>query len=544
MAYMKAHRHEFDKLPFEDVLAYCLKECQFMGQLAQKLTDAHKAVGLELKSYHGAGSSAGAMLTTMGIKEKIIKAPEEMTDAIASAFFGGRFENSRIGTVPGPVFNFDISSAYPYQLPFLPCLEHGEWLWTDNELDLDQTQEFSAALVHYGLSPHPQFTAWGPFPFRTNEGSIAFPIESGGGWVWRSEYLAGRAAFPNVYFRGAWLRTRTCACIPFKRIPEFYTERMRIGKEGPGLVLKLGMNSCYGKLAQSVGNALFNSWVWAGIITGGTRAQILHVLAMHRDRSNLLMIATDGVFTLEDFIDSSGRHKDQAGKVLPVIPTPRDTGTWECEDDPASYAKRLAKDPSAFRKVRKPLGGWERKVAERGIFCARPGIYFPLLPTAKDIDSVKARGVGRASVLEHHARIVSAWENRDRDAALSDILVELPSVSRFCGSKSSIHRTPHPTEARKWVYTRADGAGSTDDHQMPSYGNWIERPVAMTFHPRPKRDGLLEDGRSLAIRRLPAGTESAPYDKALMSAEAREMIAAELEMLEQPDVDFCNYEER
>jgi hypothetical protein len=46
-----------------------------MAELARKLTEAHQAAGLKLKSYYGAGSSAAAMLSKMGILQKIVKPP-------------------------------------------------------------------------------------------------------------------------------------------------------------------------------------------------------------------------------------------------------------------------------------------------------------------------------------------------------------------------------------------------------------------------------------------------------------------------------------
>jgi len=521
MQAMKEKRAEFDKLNRDEVREYCREECVCMAQLARKLVDAHEAVQLKLRSFHGAGSSGGAMLTAMGIKEKIRPTPNAMIKPVAMAFFGGRFENSVVGVIEGPVFNFDISSAYPYQLCWLPCLEHGQWEWTEERTKFDAATH---ALVYYGLADNDGIRDWGPFPFRTIDGSICYPSYSGGGYVWQDEFRSGERLFPSsIVFRGAWVYHRECDCQPFKRMPEFYRERVRLGKEGPGIVLKLGANSCYGKIAQSVGNAVFNSWIWAGLITSGTRAQSLDVLALHQDRANLLMVATDGIYTREDI----------------QCPKPRDTGTWELIDSEAEYAKRLLKNPNADRMVRKPLGGWERKVVPQGVFCARPGIYFPLNPTKDEIDDVRGRGVGKGVVLEYHRLIVECYQREGITA-----VAKLASVSRFCGAKSSIRRVG--PKGGPYQYIRADGKGSgqkaQEGHLMPIYGDWITRPVDMTFTPMPKRAGVAPDGQRLTLRRLPGNVESAVYRKALLSNEARQMLAATQELLEQPDVDFTEYE--
>ena len=495
MTLMKDKRSEFDKESHDAVREYCLEECMCMAQLARKLTNAHTDAGLYLKNYYGAGSSAAAMLDVMAIKSKIVKPPEEMTHAVAAAFFGGRFENSVIGSIIGTVYNYDISSAYPYQLYFLPCLEHGTWRLTK---DREEIQNTSAALVHYGLGPNPGISDWGPFPYRTKDGSICFPITSGGGWVWKDEYLAGERLFPHVDFKEAWIYETECDCQPFKDIAYYYSERVRIGKEGPGIVLKLGCNSCYGKLAQSVGKAMYNSWVWAGMITSGCRAQILELMGMHEDQSNLLMIATDGIYTRERL----------------NTPRPRDTGTWD---------------------TGKPLGGWEEKIVTKGVFVARPGIYFPMNPTKEEIKEVRGRGVGKGVVLENWKAIVESWNRYGMYQP-----AKIANVSRFCGMKSSISRRGLPGSFK---YKRADGKKvGKNQNEPPRYGQWVTREVKLGFNPMPKREGIHSDGLTLKLREMPNDVESVAYKKALLSDEALQLLLATLEVLEQPDADLIEYE--
>ncbi len=515
MRKMKASRANFRKIYLKNakrIEEYCYEECACMATLAHKLVDAHEAVGLHLRSFYGAGSSASAMLKVMGIKETLVPVPKKMVKHVASAFFGGRFENSVIGPIKGPIFNYDISSAYPYQATFLPCLQHGMWRKTKVESDITTCK---AALVRYRLGKSDR-ADWGPFPFRIgkngvgkntdSKGSICFPVQGGGGWIWRDEYLAGKRAFGNVEFREAWVWESTCDCQPFAALPKYYVERIRIGKEGPGIVLKLAMNSCYGKLAQSVGNALYNSWIWAGMITSGCRAQILDMMALHKDPANLLMIATDGIYTREELIP----------------PLPRETHT----DVPDKDGKR------------KPLGGWEMTRIDKGVFVARPGIYFPNNPTKKELKKIRARGIGKAVVLENYRLIVAGWK---KHGARRPVFIK--EVSRFCGAKSSISCSGKPGYE---VYRRADGSGSVPKskqisglpHDMPAYGQWVRRPVEMSFAPKPKRLGVNPDGLTLKVRRMPRRLESAPYDKAVKSQELLELKALADELLEQPDCDM------
>jgi DNA polymerase type B, organellar and viral len=539
MQMMKEQRSVFDRLPKEQVQAYCYEECVCMAKLARKLVEAHHSAGLKLKSFYGAGSSASAMLNAMKIKEKIRAPREEMADCLASSFFGGRFENSVIGRIDGTVYNYDISSAYPYQITFLPCLMHGQWIRTTNHKDLETCR---TAFVRYTLGTAPKdsrFESWGPFPFRTKDGSISFPIESGGGWIGLQEYLVGEHLFPNVRFVEAWIYECGCDCKPFAKIPEFYKQRILIGKEGPGIVLKLGYNACYGKLAQSIGGALFSNWIWASLITSGTRAQILELLGLHKNWSNLLMIATDGVYTRERLSTS----------------IPRDTGTREliCPINDKCSCLACKANGGIPGIAHKPLGGWEEKAITKGVFIARPGIYFPLDPTVEELKDVRGRGVGKAIVLENWRKIVEHWEKYHLDPKPGypeGLPCTVSNVQRFCGAKSSVQRSIRNISKNgtiEWSYGRSNGIGQCAGGcahgacgHVPSYGQWITRPVEMNFHPRPKRERLREDRITLEIRRFAFDFSSAPYKKAITSQEALELIAAKEELLEQPDADFVD----
>lgn len=492
MTVMKNQRGEFEHVSADKVRDYCFEECQCMAQLARKLYDAHIETGLELQSFYGAGSSASAMLTKMGIKEYMSEPPDEMADAVGAAFFGGRFENSVIGEVDGPVYNHDISSAYPYQLYFLPCLAHATWSHTTRREELEGK---SQALVRFRLAPNPVIEHWAPFPHRDLDGNISYPSSMPNGWVWLAEYLAGEAGFPaNVEFLEAWIMHTNCVCRPFKDIAHYYSERCRIGKEGPGIVLKLGCNSCYGKIAQSVGSGKFNNWAWAGMITSGCRAQLLNMICSHQDRSKCLMVATDGVFTSEELI----------------IPTPLHTGT---------------------ETTGKPLGGWESKTIKQSVFIARPGIYFPMDPSKDQLKEVKGRGVGKGIVFDNWKLISDSW-HKHRAAQP----VEVANVVRFCGAKTSISLRERGDE---YEFHRADGTSRPEDppdYQPPFYGEWIARKVSMSFDPMPKRSHILPDGRSLALRSQ--HSDSCSYKKAGAEQEIVELHAAIEELLEQPDADF------
>ncbi len=489
MEKMKTQRATFDKLSKEEIRVYCKEECKYLAQLGRALITAHEEAGLKLKTYFGAGSTASALLGRFGVKERRGEVPERMREPVASAFFGGRFENAVVGPIRGRVYNYDISSAYPYQATFLPCLSCGRWRHharAGQEMALDGA---TCALVRWTI-PIVEEGPWGVLPVRKIDGTIAFPLSAEGGWVWREEFLAARKVNPHVEVKEVWSYDTDCDHRrPFGGLPDIYRERVRIGKDARGIVLKLGPNSVYGKLAQSKGlNPPFQEWIWAGSITSGCRSQLLGGLVSAADRNATLMFATDGDWT----------------KRVVSLESPRDTGTSD---------------------LAKPLGGWEEKIFERGVFAVRPGIYFPLAPTEEELEKVRARGLGRKALYEQWAKVVDAWEAGETG-------VSLKCADRFVGAKSGV----------RWDQKR--GARRSDD-----YGEWIPHVVDVGFSPKPKRasvnpDGTLEcwRGDGKYGQNVKFDVPSVPYDAATVSNEAALLMLAQLIAEEQPDGDFSELE--
>lgn len=472
MSEMKEKRATFDRMSEGEVHEYCQEECIYLAKLARGLLDAHENAGLKLKHYYGAGSTASAFLDKIDVKSKRGEIPAAMREPVACAFFGGRFENSVLGRVDGPVWNYDISSAYPYQATFLPCLSCGVWRFDRLGRGIESAR---LALVNWSIGPIQRIAAWGPLPVRARTGTIIFPLSGREGWCWKDEFLAARKMEPSIEVKGAWLYETDCLCAPFVTVPQYYRERVRLGKDAQGIVLKLGTNSIYGKLAQSVGlNPPYQSWVWAGNITSGCRAQLLELLLLAPERWGVLMLATDGLFSTT--------------RLQP--PKPRDTGTGD---------------------LAKPLGGWEEKRIDNPIFAVRPGIYFPIDPSPEQLDSVRARGLGKKILYEQWPRIVEAFQR-------GDPAMEVRGIERFCGAKSSLHRNK-------------DGIALSDD-----YGEWVEHPIRVTFDPRPKRTHVM-DGNRLAPH-VYADFASVPYNRAVMDPQTEALRLAELIAEEQPDADF------
>jgi len=348
---MKLKRSDFTEAT-EQEIEYNRQECIYLAELVEALRDATKDAGYTIGSYEGAGCLAQAMLRKHDAPQRA-DFPSKVEAAARSAYYGGRFEISRIGSV-SPVHEYDLASAYPWAMTLLPCLEHGYWV---NEVQPGNPTQ----VLNVTWGTHRE---WGPFPFRDPDGTILYP-RTGTGWYWYPEVSQAEKAGDGIAVHDAWSFVSQCDHKPFDWVPEIYAERQRIGKSSKGKVLKLGMNSLYGKMAQSVGSPKYASAVYAGLITSWVRSIMLSVTANYG--SHVVMIATDGIYL-------------------------------DCE---MTSAKLIVENGE-----KAPLGCWEHQQFT-DLFLVKPGMYF-----TSDGAKVKTRGIPRWQLDEKRSAIIRVWEKR------------------------------------------------------------------------------------------------------------------------------------
>jgi hypothetical protein len=556
---MKDQRGNFQGIDEREKL-YCRSECRLMAQMAKTLVEAHDEADLKLKTYYGPGSTASVMLTKMHAKENTAKVPEEMGRVVDMCFFGGRFEHSWVGPVQ-KLWSYDIASAYPFATTQLPCLQHGEWRLIRNP-SLRQLEEAPAAAVHWRLpffnglriveqslgeklqkavkvSGRAADRPWGPFPFRLMDGNILFPVVARGGWVWKQEYLAAlkSGVFPNVECSEAWIWCPSCDCPPpfGKAIADYYNLRLDWGKDGKGLVVKLGLNSWYGKRAQRIGHPPFQCIVTAGIITSTCRAMLLTALGRARDPWSVVGFATDSIQSTEPL----------------ELPSPPITGT----------------EAKALEKGKYALGAWDNTTKGEDTFLIRPGMRFKTdckcgkpvrqcecatsdeqckdckkpLRECKCLNGTAARGIGVRTLHNNRVKVLDEWDS----SPCGDITIQQPSV--FWGSKSCIRPTTQARETLELLRTgKAElkhvlatmAGGFIRDEK---YGRWLTPdPRRLSYSPFPKRPRMLDAPLTTAHRMLTwalddSQGESLPYNATDVSDIVKGL--RELKMLEseQPD---------
>jgi hypothetical protein len=173
----------------------------------------------------------------------------------------------------------------------------------------------------------------------------------------------------------AWSFKPMCDHIPFAFIFPVYEYRRKLKASGHhgATVLKLGLNSLYGKLAQQVGwqhdrrdgtksPPSFHCLEWAGWITSYTRARVLSIALA--DPDSVIAFETDGLYSTVQHVPSGD------GSLGSWEVTPYDGLTyvqsgvyWTRTGDVWAPKYRgmdppIASDPDAFTRER-VLQGWD-----------------------------------------------------------------------------------------------------------------------------------------------------------------------------------------
>jgi hypothetical protein len=301
----KARRAAFTIEELETTKAYCRTELVILRRIMAKLDEVRIALGLQWKRWDGAGSVANAYMKMHSVKT--YKAPhkegEYQSDwytRVRHAYAGGRIEPPLPGDHFGPIKHIDVNSAYPSAIIHLPNLRTGQYV-----LCCDESCEIGPYdLVHIdyrgdkGASMH-------PFGHRSYSGAIAYPCNVIS-WRWGVEVQAALdtvgglvSITPHYHFIAG------ANPYPFAWVGDAYAQRaaMKAAGDPREKIVKLGLNSIYGKLAQQSGwkeGRQVPPWhqlEWAGWITAYTRGAIWRAIADHTEQ--IIAIETDGIYSRE-----------------------------------------------------------------------------------------------------------------------------------------------------------------------------------------------------------------------------------------------------
>lgn len=275
-----------------DLTAYNAVEVQVIADLARRLDKSFQRINVNLEKFYGPSAVANTLLYKWDARKQFRAMTEDNTPthlwrAVSRAFYGGRMETPKVGTVYG-VHEYDLNGAYGFAASLLGQA-WGRWQYT-REYTKDP---FSVWFVEYRLPPSAYI---GVLPHRLVTNAQVFR-RSGRGYYWQPEVDALMRQYPNhVKVHFGYIQ-------PYKRvrfganIEQLYDARLRLQAEGDPVekILKLVIASFYGKFSQTIGRASYHFLPWAGWITSYVRAMLLQAIAGNEEK--VVAFAQDAIHT-------------------------------------------------------------------------------------------------------------------------------------------------------------------------------------------------------------------------------------------------------
>lgn len=295
----KDRRSQFKVDELDSIISYCQAELKALVNLMNKLKTLLQENDLHLNRWDGAGSIAACLLRKHGIKQHIGDTYHnnlEAYKAFQKAYSGGRIELLQYGYTNKRLYHYDLNSAYVGAIPELPSML--DTTWTLHQGQPTEYQRFACYHVKYECN---EVTEFMPFFRRLKTGHIHYPCGVDG-WYWGPEVIAVssvRIGFEIVEWYESDAKNPA-----FEWVRDLYNIRRTFKQNGNPAhkVLKLGLNSLYGKFIQHVGSKIntqtlptYHQLEWAGYITSSVRAKLF--LAGISALSSIVSFQTDGIIS-------------------------------------------------------------------------------------------------------------------------------------------------------------------------------------------------------------------------------------------------------
>ncbi len=295
----KRNRSAFTFARVDKIATYNESELTTLVRLCNELKTRLYKVDIKVNRWDGPGAIATALYSRHRTKDSLGTVPSEVGEYGRYAYAGGRFEIIRKGHSTTGAYQYDIRSAYPSAIRYLPCLAHGKW---KHVVKPSRVAAFGVYRISVENMVMESITQPQPLWKRNPDGTVYFSTNPEGCY-WSPE--AQVALDLGIPILDGWEYTTKCECQPFAFVEPMYNKRAALKKAGDGahVGLKLGLNSLYGKLAQQIGWDAgpplrippYHCLEWAGYITSHCRAQVFRAALLAPD--DIIAFETDAVFS-------------------------------------------------------------------------------------------------------------------------------------------------------------------------------------------------------------------------------------------------------
>ncbi len=220
-----------------------------------------------------------------------------VTHPFTTTYFGGRIEAAMQGRFDSPLYDYDLTSAYPYAITRLPKISEKELVHVRG---LDPGNSIGVYLIKWD---YPAGSPYYPFPYRTRGGNVYFP-RTGLGWVLSPEVpssdvhvtvLSGYIISGTEGYGSGEKAGDSDLALIVAEMGRLRAEA-KLNDDPAHRGLKLLMNSVYGKTLQKEGSRrYFNAFV-AAWITSVTRSMIYRLIGPTKP-GEVISVMTDGVLS-------------------------------------------------------------------------------------------------------------------------------------------------------------------------------------------------------------------------------------------------------
>lgn len=319
---------------------YCKLDAELTLELAKCMEGGFKAAGIPFKNPLSQASLAGGYIdywirldpTIRGYPKIFEGKMEFFHDLAEQSYRGGMFESYQRGLIMQEIYDYDINSAYPYEMSKLPHWGNGRFMECSEPSSMKETEygwyycEFDCPYIPYAdnLNPYTIEVLFKDFQKEFRKGvehndeitllddspnmekkvvsnpRILYPTGVRRQVVTKIEYdFMKRHNFYCEFISGIeWLEFRDKYESPFAWVENMFKERLHykyVTKEDmKQYSLKITLNSTYGKTAQlRPYKGKFTNFFYASYITAGVRLRLAEIV--HKYREHVIYVATDGI---------------------------------------------------------------------------------------------------------------------------------------------------------------------------------------------------------------------------------------------------------
>jgi len=276
---------------------YCLEDCILTKELADLWASTfYDVFGFYPANWISSGYLAEKVLIFNSVDIASFTDIEYSVQDLAwKSFYGGRFELVQRGFI-GDCYLYDINSAYPYALTFLPDITNGKWM---ESTKINPHASVGFFHIRANVSDSVKIA---PFPFRTKNNRIIYPTGEFETFVTLEELKAvhGDTRIKYKIIESYQFIANPNCTYPFRDfIKSQYQKRLELKQQENSLerAIKIVLNSMYGKTAQRVNNKmgnLFNPAI-ASFITGFARAHLYRFMKENNLEKEVVAFATDSI---------------------------------------------------------------------------------------------------------------------------------------------------------------------------------------------------------------------------------------------------------